>query len=207
MKNFYQLLVIITLGIFMFACSNNTLNRSNDTEETQVIEGSENEKYDFREATWGMSRAEVMQTEEGAPVFNSEYKIDYETEMLGFDSKISYTFSDDELIRASFQLLTKPKTNNEYIEIYENIQKELRKKYGKTFIDTIQHRDPSLTVDPEVNGNAVCNGELLYATQWDTQSSDIQLLLRGEDSECFLTIMYLSEAGFRQMLQDKNNKQ
>ena len=182
---------------------------SNQNEETEAMDGTENtgdKKYNFRQTTWGMSKEDVMQAEKSDPVSESEYKVDYDTEMMGFNGKIGYTFNDDELIRASFLLLTKPKTNNEYIEIYETIQKELRKKYGKTVIDTIQHRDPSQTTEPNTYGDAVCNGDLLYATQWDLPSSDVQLLLRGEDSECVITIMHISEEGFRQMMQDRKNQ-
>ncbi len=206
MKNYYQVFIIMIFIFSIYACSNNPLRLSNDTEETEIIENSENGKYDFRKATWGMSKSEVMQTEEDEPAFESEYKIDYETKMMGFDGKIGYTFKDDELIRASFLLLDKPKTNTEYIDIYSKIQKKLRGKYGKTVIETIQHRDPSQRIEPGMEGDAICDGDLLYATQWDTPSSDIQLLLHGNNSNCSITIMYLSEEGFRQMIRKGKNK-
>ena len=207
MKNYYQIFVIITIILSVYACSNNPLQQSTDNEETKVSESTEKGKYDFRKTTWGMSKSEVMETEEGEPVLNSVYKIDYDTKMMSFDSKISYTFNDDELIRASFLLLDKPETNSGYIEIYKEIQRELKTKYGKTVIDTVQHKDPSVHIEPSNYPDAVCNGDLLYATQWDTPSSDIQLLLRGENSECYITIMYISEEGFRQMLREKKNPQ
>ena len=210
MNKFFQLTATITLGLMICACSNNPLQTSSDNEDIDTIDrsaSSADEKYNFRNTTWGMSKEEVMQSEDTNPVFESEYKIDYEIQMLGYDSKIGYTFNNDELIRASFLLLGKPKSNSEFIEIYENIQKQLKKKYGKTVIDTIQHKDPSKNIQPDDFADAVCRGDLLYATQWDTKSSDIQLLLRGENSECFLTLMYISEEGFRQMIKDSKNKQ
>ncbi len=209
MKNCYNFFVIIILGLILFACSNNPLQQSNQSDDADAKDLSVNtshDKYDFRKATWGMSKTEVMQTEEAKPVFESEYKINYETNMMGFDSKIGYTFSDDELVRASFLLLENPSTNNEYIDIYKSIQKRLKSKYGKTVIDTIQHRDPNQRIEPGLEGDAICDGDLLYATQWDTPTSDIQLLLHGNSSECSITIMYLSEEGFRQIIREGNNQ-
>ena len=56
-------------------------------------------------------------------------------------------------------------------------------------------------------GNAVCDGEVLYATQWKTPGTNIQLVLRGENSECILTVLYLSQDGMRQILEDRIEKQ
>lgn len=198
--------VIIIIVLFTFSCSNNPLNTSNqneDEESEQKVEYYTDDNLDFRQTTWGMSREQVINIEETEPVFMSEKKIDYEAKMMGMDSKIGYTFNNNELVRTSFFPLSKHQNKNDYIEIYNQIQKNLKQKYGKTVIDTVQHKDPTIEIRPEDYGNAACRGDLLFATQWDLPRSDVQLLLRGEDGECMISVIYISEEGFRQMLKNR----
>ncbi|MGB3365453.1 MAG: hypothetical protein WBB48_11835, partial [Thermodesulfobacteriota bacterium] len=118
-----------------------------------------------------------------------------------------YTFKDDELIRAGFFFFSKLKTKNDYIEKYHSLKEELTKVNGKPVLDTEKQKDPSQTIDSDNKGEAVCNGDMLYATQWDLPATDIQLVLRGEDSECMITILYLSEEGLRQLLENRTQQQ
>lgn len=197
-------LPLVILSLLVYACSNNPLNNSDKMDEVQTAERSGDDGSKFREATWGMSKKEVMQSEEGEPVFNSDYRVDYITQTMGMVSRIGYTFNNnDELIRASVFILTSPEDKNQYIESYKKIQEELKKKYGKTIIDTVQYRDPTQKIDPDIQGEAVCNGQLLYATQWDLPESNVQLLLRGEKSECKITVVYVSEEGIRKMMKER----
>lgn len=209
MKNYYKFLVLITFAFFTYACSNNPLHNNDQSEETTNESSPENigkNEYDFRKTKWGMSKEEVKNTEQGEIVFESDKKIDYHTTMMGVNSKIGYTFRDDELIRASSFFSDEHNTNDEYIEQYEVIKKALKKQYGRTVIDTIQQKDPSMRIDPDKTSDAVCNGELLYAAQWDLPGSDVQLLLRGENSKCILSILYISEEAFRQIMEGRENK-
>ncbi|GJM14804.1 MAG: hypothetical protein DHS20C13_01310 [Thermodesulfobacteriota bacterium] len=210
MKNYLKLLTLIGFALFIYACSNEN-NSTNNIEETKTTESNTEDseavaKYDFRRANWGMSIQEVKESEEMEPVLESENTLDYSIFLMGMQVQIGYTFKDDELIRAGFFFLTKPDTNNKYIETYTKLQEELKEVNGKPILETEQQIDPSQTIDPEKKAEAVCNGDLLYATQWDLPKTDIQLILRGEDSECKLTIIYLSEEGFRQILEDRSNK-
>jgi len=210
LKNYIKLLTLIGFALFIYACSNED-NATNNIEEANTAESkTENSeaavKYDFRRANWGMSMQEVKESEESEPVLESENTIDYSTFLMAMQTQIGYTFKNDELIRAGFFFLTKPDTNNKYIETYKKLQDELKKVNGEPILDTEQQIDPSQTIDPDKKAEAVCNGDLLYATQWDLPKTDIQLILRGEDAECKLTIIYLSEEGFRQILEDRSNK-
>ena len=201
MKNYIKLLTIIGLTLFISACSND--NKTTDsTQATQApeIDNEAVEKYDFRKANWGMSKQEVKETEETEPILEKENMIDYSIMFFGMQAQVGYTFKDDELIRAGFFFFGKLDTKNDYIEKYNSLKEELTKANGKTVIDTEQQKDPSQTIDPENKGEAVCSGDMLYAAQWDLPTTDIQLVLRGENSECKLTILYLSEEGLRQLL-------
>lgn len=202
-----NLLTLIVLTVFIFACSNDEKGTEDVQQvETQEINEEAVEKYDFRKAKWGMSMQEVKDSEEGEPVLESENTLDYSIILLKMQAQVGYTFKDDELIRAGFFFISKLESENDYIEKYDELKEELTKVNGKPVIDTEQQKDPSLQIDPENKGKAVCNGDLLYATQWDLPNTDIQLVLRGEDSECKLTILYISEEGLREMLKDRVNQ-
>ena len=220
MQSYKKLLTVIIIAFFMYSCSNNqNPTEENDTlpfqkeevknEKTEIEDNEAVEKHDFRLARWGMSMEEVMESEETEPGLKSDNTLDYSVFIMGMQTQIGYTFKDNELIRAGFFFLTKPKTQNEYIDNYLKIKKKLIRANGEPVLDTVQPKDPSKKIDQANMGQAVCNGDVIYATQWDLPATDIQLVLRGEDSECLLTILYLSEEGLRQMLSDrlKNQKQ
>ena len=218
MQNYIKLLTVITIVFFMYSCSNEqNPTEENDTLPPQIEEAKSNEtetedseaveKYDFRHAKWGMSMEEVMESEEDEPVLKSDNTLDYSVFIMGIQTQIGYIFKDNELIRAGFFFLTKPETTNEYVDNYLKIKEELIKANGKPVLDTVKQKDPSKKIDQDNKGQAVCNGDVIYAAQWDLPATDIQLVLRGENSECILTILYLSEEGMRQMLTDGLKKQ
>lgn len=208
MKNYIKLPTLIILALFIFACSNDsTTTDSTQANQAPEIDNEAVEKYDFRKAKWGMSRQEVKESEEAEPILEKENTIDYSTILLDMQAQVGYTFKDDELIRAGFFFFSKLKTKNDYIEKYHSLKEELTKVNGKPVLDTEKQKDPSQTIDPDNKGEAVCNGDMLYATQWDLPATDIQLVLRGENSECMLTILYLSEEGLRQLLRNRAEQQ
>lgn len=208
MKNYINLPTLIILALFMFACSNDSTNTdSTQANQAPEIDNDAVEKYDFRKAKWGMSREEVQETEETEPILENENTIDYSIILSGMQAQVGYTFKDDELIRAGFFFFSKLKTKNDYIEKYNSLKEELIKVNGKPVLDTEKQKDTFQRIDPDNKGEAVCNGDMLYATQWDLPATDIQLVLRGEDSECKLTILYLSEEGLRQLLKNRTQQQ
>lgn len=208
MKNYIKLVTIIGFALLIFACSNdNKTTDSTQANQAPEIDNDAVEKYDFRKAKWGMSRQEVKESEETEPILENENTIDYSTILLGMQAQVGYTFKDDELIRAGFFFFSKLKTKNDYIEKYHSLKEELTKVNGKPVLDTEKQKDPSQTIDSDNKGEAVCNGDMLYATQWDLPATDIQLVLRGEDSECMITILYLSEEGLRQLLENRTQQQ
>lgn len=207
LKTYINIVTLVALTVLLFACSDNNQGTDNSQEaETPEINEEAVVKYDFRKANWGMSMQEVKDSEEIEPVLESENTLDFSTILLNMQAQIGYTFKDDELIRAGFFFVTELNSENEYLEKYEALKDELTKVNGRPVIDTEQQKDPSQQIDPDDKGKAVCNGDLLYAAQWDLPNTDIQLVLRGEEAECKLTILYISEEGLRQMLKDRANR-
>ena len=219
LKYYIKLITVITFSLLILSCSNNNSdNADTNVPEQEAVPAETSpantqsnydpdaiEKYDFRKAHWGMSKQEVKDSEDGEPALEKENNLEYSTVMFEVQFQIGYTFFNDELIRAGFLMLTKPETNEEYVEKYNQLKKELTKINGEPVIDTKQSIDPSKTVAEDKKADAVCNGDMLYATQWDLPHTDIQLVLRGDKSECVLTVLYLSEEGVRKLLEERTN--
>ena len=219
MQNYIKLITIITLFIFSYACSNNSKHETEEETlptpvqevETENTDAENNQAQpedmnDFRVAKWGMSMEEVIELEPEPPKLKKDNTLDYSTIMLDKQVQIGYTFENDKLIRAGFYFLTEPDTKNGYIETYDEVKELLTEANGQPFIDTIKQKDPSQKIDEEQMGEAICKGDVLYASQWNLPRTDIQLVLRGEDSECHLTIVYLSKELMRQMIEQRLQK-
>lgn len=209
MSAYIKLLTLIIFTLFIYACSNeSTSNQAQtaQTNETGTQEIEIEEKYDFRKTKWGMSIEEVKESEDTEPIEQSKNTLDYSTLIYGREAQIGYTFNNDELIRAGLFFIPDPDTIHGDIDNYLTIKDELTKVNGKPVLDTVKQKDPSKKIDPENNREAVCNGDILYAAQWDLPATDIQLLLRGENSNCMLTILYVSEEGLRKLLQERANQ-
>lgn len=208
MRNYIKLLAVITVIFFMYSCSNEQKPKEQNDNLPTRSEGVNNEKaeivdpevvkiYDFRRAKWGMSKEEVMESELLEPELKSDNTLDYSVIIMNIQTQIGYTFKDNELIRAGFFFLTKPETKNEYIDNYLKIKEDLIKVNGEPVIDTIKQKNPSEKIEPSNMGQTICDGDVIYASQWDLPATAIQLVLRGESSECILTILYLSEERMR----------
>jgi len=213
LKYYVKLITLITFALLIFACSNekNTADQKSSSQVKQEnvkkddskIDPDAIEHYDFRKAKWGMSMKEVRESEDSDPVLESDNTLDYSTFILGLQTQIGYTFYNDELIRGGFFFLTKLDNNNKYVDKYLKIKEELIKVNGEPVIDTELPKDPYKTIAPEDKGDAVCNGDLLYAAQWNLPNTDIQLTLRGENSECKITVLYQSDESVRQLLKER----
>jgi len=199
LRNYIKLLGVITVIFFMYSCSNEQKPKEqNDNlppksevvnnEKAEIVDPEVVERYDFRLANWGMSKEEVMESEWNEPAQNSDNTLDYSVIIMNMRTQIGYTFKDNELIRAGFFFLTKPETKNEYIDNYLKIKEGLIHVNGEPVIDTIKQKDPSKKIEALNMGQAVCDGDVIYATQWDLPATAIQLVLRGENSECVLTM-------------------
>ncbi len=84
---------------------------------------------DFREVSWGMSKLEVLSTEDLNPIsFKGSYVI-YETYVIGKKMMIIYEFLYNNLIKASYTFKNKDKSE------YEKFHDILTEKYGSPIFD------------------------------------------------------------------------
>ena len=196
MRDYVKFLFVITLTLFIFACSNNDETAEEDGaaeggKQVERLKAPVRPEFDFRKTRWGMSREEVLAHEPGKPIFNTENSLEYQIFIGDIQAQANYKFDGDKLIRAGYHLPRKYEDMNEYLDKYEKIKAMIIESKGSPMIDKEVQLDPSEEIDPDKKGEAACEGKLVYGTQWKHPGSDIQLLLRGENSECYLTVIYL----------------
>jgi hypothetical protein len=195
LKHYIKFLSVITLSLFIFACSGNDEPAEENTQAQGVqkkeAKHTERPEFDFRKTRWGMSKDEVKANEPGQPLFDKENVIEYRVFIKDIQAQTNYKFQDDKLIRAGYYFPKVYDDKNEYIETYEQIKEMIMEAKGPPVIDKIVQLNPSADIDPENKGQAVCDGNLIYGSQWDYPGSDIQLVFRGDGKDCYLTVTYL----------------
>lgn len=197
MKNYVKFLSVITLSLFIFACSGNQ--EPAEDVQKEEIKHTERPEFDFRKTRWGMSRDEVKANESGEPKFDTENSLEYTNfisdrrgpSIIDLQAQTNYKFKDDKLIRAGYYFPAEYEDKNEYIDKYELIKEIIIETKGPPVIDKVVELNPSAQIDPENKGQAVCDGNLIYGSQWDYPGSDIQLVFRGDGKNCYLTLTYL----------------
>jgi len=215
LHKFLKILTLILITVFIFSCSNDnkpTQDHDNSIPQSETIKiQNENiesgELYDFRSARWGMTMEDVIESEPEKPISKSDNTLDFMTTILDMQTQVRYTFKDDQLIRGGFFFKVNDNEKKDYIDSYNKLKEMLIQINRKPFIDTIRQIDTFKKIDDSNMGEAVCNGDVIYASQWDIPRADIQLLLRGENSECIITALYLSDQAIQEMLKDRIEQQ
>ena len=195
MKYYVRFLSIAAVALLTFACSNNQEPESDNTQteqaEKQEAKHTERPDYDFRRARWGMSRDEVKASERSKLIFEEENFVEYTMFIGDYQAQVNYKFQDDKLVRVGLYFPKEYEDKNEYITVYEFLKDFMIQSKGTPVIDKVVQINPSEKIDPEQMGQAACDGKVLHGAQWDYPGSDIQLLLRGEEGTCYLTVIYL----------------
>lgn len=150
--------------------------------------------FDFRKTKWGFSRKKVQESEKMTPIIDTTNILGYETPIAGMKCLIGYIFVNNKLTRAKYVFEEKHSNENDYIVDYHNLRDILNKKYGKS---TSQSdgiwRDDLYKDDIQKWGFAVSLGDLYYFSDWQTQKTDIDLMLSGENYKISLVVEYDSK--------------
>ncbi len=120
---------------------------------------------DFRNTRWGMTKIEVMASEESKPELFAGPVLTYRTVMLGKEMYLIYEFIENKLIDAIYVFITQ--SDQDYLQIEEI----LTRKYGKTVIERNE-------------------GSMDYYYMWETHLTEI-VLKSGAGKDC--RIEYLSK--------------
>lgn len=150
-------------------------------------------QYDFRKTNWGMTKAQVLASEtiEFAPQENGN-SLSYKGTVNDLDCFIVYVFAYDTLVRTQYNIIEEHKNSNQYITDYEKLKVILTGKYGQPEKDRITWLDNMYKDNPNDWGLAVSIGQLAYFSKWHTESTDIWLMLQGENYKIKFVVEYTS---------------
>jgi len=149
-------------------------------------------KSDFRSATWGMSKSEVMKLEKSKLAQEETNSLAYQTDLAGFSTIAGYIFAGNKLTRGKYVLLENHTNRNDYINDYKKLKGLLTKKYGDPEKDKTIWKNDLYKDDYEDWGMAISVGHLIYYTTWNTDRTEVTLILTGENYSISTVIEYES---------------
>jgi hypothetical protein len=163
---------------------------------------------DFRKAKWGMSKKQVKVTESGKIERDDEMVLAYSGKVSDMECLIAYIFADNKLVRAKYVFIPKHSNENDYIVDYKNIKEGLTKKYDAPKSDESYWRNELYKDDYSHWGFAVSLGHLTYSADWETESTEISLVLSGENYHVSLATEYTSKQfkGLEEKAREKKTK-
>jgi hypothetical protein len=147
--------------------------------------------YDFRGTKWGMSMAEVRKAEPYPPRAETDDSLTFKGKYKNIVTLINYKFKDDKLFRAGIIYSAKFDSPSLYVDNYERIKKDITAAYGKPVLDGEKQTNPEAVIAPDKKAEAVCNGDLMYASQWNVPRSMVFLTVRGNGHDCLVTLNYI----------------
>ena len=147
----------------------------------------------FRNTCWGMTRKRVMQAETNELLHEEDHSLLYKGKIADLDCCIIYSLVEDRLVRARYVIAEEHSDRNAYIYDYKKIQEALTFKYGKPADDQVVWSADLYKEDDDDWGISVSLGHLVFGSDWNTDSTDILLMLCGEHYEISFVVEYSSQ--------------
>ena len=193
----YIIVALILYSGMILGCSQKSneavWTANNNSEAPTKTQEPATESYDFRRVTWGMSRDQVKATEPTPPLVSDSEMIGYKTEVARKDAYCMYGFVDDKLAVGMYQFKDLHSNKNDYFEDFAQLKKMLTEKYGTPQVDEVEWKKKTYKDNPEHWGMAVGLGELKYRAKWETERTNILLLLYGNNFDVTLMARYDSK--------------
>ena len=164
------------------------------------------ESFDFRNTRWGMSPAQVRASESGEPAqeFENGAGFVYDKTVAEMKCTIAYVFVRGLLVRARYTFHEEYSDLNQYTVDREKLHNILNSKYaGADYDETtfIANKD-YYSRNPDKIGRGFATGDINRRSLWQTERTDINLYLSGDNYKIELFVEYGSRlhAGFAQAL-------
>ena len=165
---------------------------------------NEEEDYDFRNTRWGMSKEDVLASESGEAVVQTDTQIGYFTEILDKNIYVAFIFDDERLVSSLYALRDMREKLEDSFMDFEDFKKILTMKYGEPNAGQGDiWADPSfgdedalktLLLDRSKYEEALRRGQILHAAMWKTDKTWIKVALSKmmEGHTCGVTVEYKS---------------
>jgi hypothetical protein len=167
------------------------------------------ESFDFRSTRWGMSQAQVRASESGKPFqeFENAAGFIYDKTVAEMKCSIAYVFVENMLVRARYTFHEEHSNLDQYIVDREKLHNILSNKYGGSDYDEttyIANKDYYFRNQDKI-GRGFATGDINRRSLWQTERTDINLYLSGDNYRNELFVEYRSRlhAGFEQAVKKK----
>ena len=140
-----------------------------------------------------MTRKRVKQAEDKELFHEEDHFLLYRGKIAELDCCIVYCLVEDRLVRARYVITEDHSNRNDYINDHEKIKEILTVKYGKPADDQVVWSADLYKEDDDDWGVSVSLGHLVFGCEWNTNSTDILLMLCGENYEISFVVEYSSQ--------------
>jgi hypothetical protein len=159
----------------------------------------------FRGVSWGMSPAQVKASETASYMYSEAEGLMFGGEVAGMPVDIMYMFHKGELIGGSYVFKATHLNSNQYIEDFAKIKEILRGKYGNPRRDERNWKG-DLFKDSNHWGTAVVMGQLVLLASWQTDTTEIFLVLSGDNFKASLITTYGQKDRFYNYIVEDRSK-
>lgn len=151
-------------------------------------------KTDFRNVKWGMTTNEVIKSE-SLPLWTQEKNyLFYKTEISKLPCLLLYSFTNNKLYGAGYSFQQSHTNLNDHIYDFGEIKNLLTKKYGNPKDHQVIWKNNLYKNSEEDWGFAISLGHLEVFTTWETETSNIELELYGDNYEISHVLRYKSKS-------------
>lgn len=151
-------------------------------------------EFDFRSAKWAMTKDEVKLTEFGGLLKEDNDSLVYSDTVGGdMEALVAYIFADGKLVRGKYLFRPEHTNKNDYIADYKKVKETLTLKYGSPKSDEELWHNNLYKNDPKQWGLALSLGHLAYRSEWETKTTEINLVLHGGNNNILFGVIYSSK--------------
>lgn len=178
MKKLGTIFLVVLLAMFISSCG--------------TKQAVQRENPDFRNVKWGDSSEIVKQYEIETKLSETSVGLTGEVKIENLDALLIYNFdSNDELHTALYDISgIESSSVTQCISIYNSLKETLVEKYGEPEQDQIVKTVDQSLINTVGESKALECGYILYGANWETQKTNIRIMLGAPDSEMTLIIAY-----------------
>ncbi len=204
MKQLFLILLILSLGIS--GCQNKQKKKEEKITQETVTKPIETKSGDFRSAKWGMSKEQVKKLESLPSIGENKNLLGYKGKIANLDCQIAFQFINDTLYSAAYVITENHINNNDYISDFKKLKELLTEKYGQPKLDKMIWKGSLYKGDESRYGMAVVTGNLVYVADWKTETTDIRLILSGDNFTPSLAAAYESQQ-YKSLVEKKEKEE
>ncbi|WP_206367113.1 hypothetical protein [Sphingobacterium sp. SGG-5] len=146
-----------------------------------------------RKTKWGMTKTQVISTEQGKPSLNESNYLVYDISLSGYKTNLIYLFNPSgKMAAASYNLREEYASHNSHLTTYLDLLSKLKQKYGEGKPD-IEWSNTLFQDDKEKWGLAIAAEHLTISNRWETDDTIIATEISGKNYEISVAIRYISK--------------